>query len=588
MGIARVAGRLVRPLMAAAFVTGIAASGARAADCRADFADVAEVRPAGPVRLSCTDHCRIAPVPDPTAGAFRTTALAAAGDRLWIRYRSPGGLTVRLDREEPSAEAAQVRLPPSGDRRWEVVEPPAPVPAGADPRPLVVASHLGQGDEIECVVAADPQAPPPGVVEIVDVGPVWTGSRPPFDAVSAGATTYVGYYDAERRLSVAAFDRTTGRLDHVRLPERFAGWDTHNAVRLAVDDEGNLHVSGNMHVSRLVYYRTTVPGDLRTLTRAPMIGADEDRVTYPTFLERSDGRLLFLYRDGIAGDGYWVVDLYEGGGRWRRLLDAPLFAAADGKGPVSAYPSEFVAFPDGTIRVAVMWRRGLDVATNFRVTHHATRDFVSWRRIDGGSDSLPLGPASGDLVDDAGEDAGLINTHHLAASPDGRSVVTFLKYGTNGANAAFLATEDGSRWTARPVYTAPKRFVVDNASIAHGTPGVGPAVFPPDGPPYVTVGVPGLDFVVRADLDRRTLEPTGVLRPAQFLLSARTFGPAPAGLVSPNFILTNVRARGGGATASWLVRRAQGINGDVPRRCTADAPKACDPPPDMLRLVTLR
>ena len=163
----------------------------------------------------------------------------------------------------------------------------------------------------------------------------------------------------------------------MRLPDRFDGWDTHNYLSLAIDLEGQLHVSGDMHASPLNYFMTSAVGDVTSLRRASMIGRDESRMTYPTFVSTSDGRLLYLYREGVSGDAVWIVNARDRQG-WRRLLDQPLFADADMNGPVSAYPSKFVAFPDGSVQVAVVWRRPGDVARSYAATAKAEK-LLHWR-----------------------------------------------------------------------------------------------------------------------------------------------------------------------------------------------------------------
>ena len=44
------------------------------------------------------------------------------------------------------------------------------------------------------------------------------------------------------------------------------GWDSHNYVSLGLDRDRNLHVSGNMHNVALIYFRTSTPGDIITLS----------------------------------------------------------------------------------------------------------------------------------------------------------------------------------------------------------------------------------------------------------------------------------------------------------------------------------
>ena len=51
------------------------------------------------------------------------------------------------------------------------------------------------------------------------------------------------------------------------------GWDTHNYLTMAIDADNHIHLSGNMHVDPLIYFRTTRPLDVTSFERiASMVG----------------------------------------------------------------------------------------------------------------------------------------------------------------------------------------------------------------------------------------------------------------------------------------------------------------------------
>jgi hypothetical protein len=489
--------------------------------------------------------------------------------QVWLRYRTDGDSTLPVTVQSGGGPAGtpapeqRASLPVSTRFRWEPVvgRDNRAVAMEASPDGATLTATLGAGDAIDCVAVLGKEAPVPGVRDVVEVDRVWSGARVDFDAVRAGDVTYVGYYDEDRWLTVARIELSTGRIERRRLDSRFVGWDSHNTVHLAVDGEGRLHVAANMHVSPLVYFRTSGHESLATFARSPMVGSEEGRVTYPTFLRLSDGRLLFLYRDGVSGDGAWYANALDSHG-WRRLLAEKLFADRDEQGPVSAYPSAFVAFPDGTVRVAVMWRRPGDVANNFRITHHVTRDFAHWTNASGRPDALPLGSGSGDVVDDPGTNAGLINTHHLVADLRGRPVVSYTKYGSEG------------------------RQEIRNSTMTRRAPGVGPVRFQASGSASIDFGVPRAPGVYRVELDPATLEPRGIPDVVQLALSRFLLGTPEPKLATPSLMLRPV---GNGGGHDWLLMwHTQGLFGDRPRPCTQEEPSACAPPAAPLHLVRMR
>lgn len=98
----------------------------------------------------------------------------------------------------------------------------------------------------------------------LDIEPVWAGHSVDFALVTRGDQQIVAYYDAHRQMSVA--QRTLGqkRWTITKLGS-YLQWDSHNYLAAAFDRDGYIHVSGNMHVSPLIYFRSSKPFDASTL-----------------------------------------------------------------------------------------------------------------------------------------------------------------------------------------------------------------------------------------------------------------------------------------------------------------------------------
>ena len=149
-----------------------------------------------------------------------------------------------------------------------------------------------------------------------------------FCLLTEGEDQYVAYYNEQHQMVVA---RRLGRRDWrtIELPSK-VGWDSHNYITMAVDATKCIHLAGNMHNVPLIYFRTTSPRDISTFERQGMTGQDEQRCTYPKFVEGADGQLLFTYRSGGSGNGRRYYNAYHVETReWTRFLDTPLF---DGEG----------------------------------------------------------------------------------------------------------------------------------------------------------------------------------------------------------------------------------------------------------------
>src|ERR1017187_5460031 len=121
------------------------------------------------------------------------------------------------------------------------------------------------------------------MVDALVVAQVWSGHPVDFAVLAGQPHQFVAFYDDQRQLTVARRRLDERRWTFVKLPD-VTGWDSHNSIALAADDDGCLHVSADMHVAPLKYFRATKPWDVATLTRVEqMVGHEENRCTYPGF-----------------------------------------------------------------------------------------------------------------------------------------------------------------------------------------------------------------------------------------------------------------------------------------------------------------
>jgi hypothetical protein len=287
-------------------------------------------------------------------------------------------------------------------------------------------------------------AVPAAAQKLEAVDRVWAGHDVPFALVVTSDRIYIGYYDAARQLSIASRPRGSSWWTYTKLPS-WVGWDSHNRIAMAADAAGQLHVAANMHNDPLVYFRSSVPGDVRTLARIPLMvdTATERSMTYPAFLKDAGGRLIFKYRDGGSGRGREIYNVQDGGG-WKRLLDAPL---ADGEGKRSAYFVGPVLGPDGWFHLSWVWRDTPDAATNHDLSYARSRDLVRWERSDGTPLPLPIRLGDAEVVDPVRSGGGMINNNTpIGSDATGRPVIAFHKYDAAGNTQVFVARREDRRW----------------------------------------------------------------------------------------------------------------------------------------------
>ncbi|MGB9588320.1 MAG: BNR repeat-containing protein, partial [Armatimonadota bacterium] len=280
---------------------------------------------------------------------------------------------------------------------------------------------------------------------ILPVDEVWTGSSPRFAILTHSGHQYVGYYDANRQMTIAARSLDSDQWQMKKLYD-FTGWDSHNFISMALDSEGNLHVSGNMHCAPLRYYRTAKPGDISTLEAVhKMVGRQEDRATYPQFFKDAAGQLYFTYRDGGSGNGVNFVNRYDAEKReWRRCGDTPF---VDGKGQMSAYHFYPVLGPDRNFHIAWCWRDTPDVATNHDVSYaRGVGGLDRWEKGDGTPIQLPLTVHNTDIIDSVGTNSGLMNNVQLSLDSQNRPMVSYIKYDPRGRTQLYVMRLENGQW----------------------------------------------------------------------------------------------------------------------------------------------
>lgn len=282
------------------------------------------------------------------------------------------------------------------------------------------------------------------VVDTLPIDTVWAGHPVGFCLLTHGDRQFAAYYNADRRMVVASRTLDSREWTKTTLPEQ-VGWDSHNSITMTIDRDGYLHLSGNMHVRPLVYFRSAKPLDATTLERIDrMTGLNEDRVTYPAFFTGPAGELIFTYRDGSSGSGNQIYNVYDPAtSSWRRMLDTPL---TDGRGEMNAYLRGPSAGPDGFYHLAWVWRDTPDCATNHHVSYARSRDLVHWERGDGTPLALPMTLENADVIDPVRPGGGVINGNVAIGFDDQkRTIVSYHKYDEDGHTQIYNARlEDGS------------------------------------------------------------------------------------------------------------------------------------------------
>ncbi len=285
---------------------------------------------------------------------------------------------------------------------------------------------------------------------------VWAGHRVGFALLTEGSRQYVAYYNSDRLMTVGQRNLGEHSFEIYNLPAKqrthragtstMLGWDSHNYVTIAIDSAGFLHLSGNMHVNGLTYFRSDKPYDISTLRQIDaMVGTLEQRCTYPRFIKRNDGALLFKYRDGGSGNGSEIYNLYQTKTKQWHRLHSPLI---DGAGLMNAYTSNPILGPDQWYHLYWVWRDTPDCETNHDLSYMKSPDLENWYDVRGSKIETPATFQRETLiVDPIPSGGGIINlAAKLSFDENHAPIFVYQKYGPQGNLQLFSAIRREDQW----------------------------------------------------------------------------------------------------------------------------------------------
>lgn len=322
---------------------------------------------------------------------------------------------------------------------------------------FTATSGCSQNDLSKNMRIVDETSQSESVEQKIPIDKVWAGHPVGFCLLTNGNRQYIAYYNAsrnmvvgQRNLSDPEFSLTVLLATSRETSEGTStvlGWDSHNSVTLGVDRDGYIHLSGNMHVNPLTYFKSTAPNDISTLKQEMhMTGQNENRCTYPHFMNTREGDLLFHYRDGGSGNGNEIYNIYSCATKqWTRLLDTPL---TDGLGLMNAYQTQPTLLADNWYHVYWVWRDTPDCSTNHDLSYIKSPDLKNWFNAFGEPVKLPVTPNDKTvIVDPIPVKGGIIN---LAASlcfdNEGKPIFAYHKYDKDGNLQFYTARLSGKKW----------------------------------------------------------------------------------------------------------------------------------------------
>ncbi len=274
---------------------------------------------------------------------------------------------------------------------------------------------------------------------------IWSGCAANYDVLTAPPYQFVAYYDSAKYMTIA--QRKLGESTWIKKRlDTQVEWDAHNYITMVLDEEGYLHVSGNMHVVPLIYFQAEKPYDVTSLVqKKSLIGNEEHAVTYPRFFKDHNGDLIFNYRTGSSGKGSQIYDRYHAESKkWSRLVEEPLI---NGEGKTNAYIEGPELGPDGYFHMIWVWRLNPDANTNTNLSYARSKDLVHWEKSDGSPQAIPITITNCDIIDPVQAQNGMLNGNiKIGFDSQNRVIASYHKYDKEGNIQIYNARSENGKW----------------------------------------------------------------------------------------------------------------------------------------------
>jgi len=284
--------------------------------------------------------------------------------------------------------------------------------------------------------------------------------------VTIGGYQFIAYYNTSQDIVIGrrptgsttwSFDETSYTANDIT--------DAHDIVAIAVDGNGQMHMSWGMHNNSLNYVisSNSVLGSsfapafvTQTAANNPTLFSQLgsiNQVTYPAFYYAPNGNALFTYRDaasssgGGSGNGNTFVAQYNPSGVTSGSTPYNAFSTTEiwdgGDTSVNAYPNSMTVDPGGNLLASWTWRYTPDWRTNENIYYaQSPNNGTTW--YPQGSSTAFTGPIVSSNFNGlvAGQVAQPIKT-----LPQGSGLINQTSMAVNSAGDPVIATWWSPGWT---------------------------------------------------------------------------------------------------------------------------------------------
>ena len=310
--------------------------------------------------------------------------------------------------------------------------------------PFDEQSHQPGMPATPAVLSSAPSFPQPAAFRVkaldsLSLGDAWAGNTintaifRHHGILTRGKTQYTAFYVDNRTLRLVKRELATKTFTISDIHGKYNISDAHNSISLGIDQQGYLHVCYDHHATQLHYRRSSNPGDISAWTdELPMTGANEEKVTYPTFiLPRSDFPLTFLYRDGGHDRGVARIKTFDVDTQsWTNHPEAILSGAEQKPWTSNAYWNHPAVGTDGSLHLSFVWRTHTlgeeQRINNINIDYACSFDNgLSWETSKHRRYKLPITQVNAETVHPVSPGSNLINQSSMALDSRNRPHIAF-------------------------------------------------------------------------------------------------------------------------------------------------------------------
>lgn len=214
--------------------------------------------------------------------------------------------------------------------------------------------------------------------------------------VSYNGFQYTVYYNATRNVTIARRALPSGTWQEVVLPHLNTADDAHNVISMGIcPNDGTIHLAYDHHNTTLRYCRSRLglahdpspeawtASAFGPTTSELIPGVSVPDVTYPRFIEKPDGNLLFECRYKLSGDGDSYLRLYDGISHCWSLLGRYV-QGMDATPDACAYINRMDYDVYGRLHASWCWRDDFGGGSNHDLYYAYSEDHgLTWKDTDG-------------------------------------------------------------------------------------------------------------------------------------------------------------------------------------------------------------